>query len=106
MVWEDHRNGNSDIYAQRLDLDGNRLWPEDLRVNSDSGTAGQNNPTVAAAGGYAHVAWGDGRNSRSEVYAQKLASDGNKEWPNDVLIGTGGTPTIAASSSGYSYPVW
>jgi len=26
VVWEDYRNGNSDIYAQRVDSSGNILW--------------------------------------------------------------------------------
>jgi hypothetical protein len=39
VVWQDSRNGNGNIYAQRLDADGNRLWVADMRVNSNSGTA-------------------------------------------------------------------
>jgi hypothetical protein len=106
VVWEDERNGHSDIYAQRLDLDGNQLWAEDLQVNSDSGTAGQHSPTVAAAGGDAYIAWHDYRNGGGNVYAQKVASDGGKQWVGDVLIGVGLSPAVVTSSTGYSYIVW
>ena len=31
VVWQDNRNGDEDIYAQRLDAAGNRLWTQDAR---------------------------------------------------------------------------
>ena len=50
IVWMDERNSQngSDIYAQKLDPNGNRLWQEDVRVNSDGpGQIDQSQPAVA-----------------------------------------------------------
>ena len=32
VVWFDARRSNNDIYAQKLDANGNRLWADDMRV--------------------------------------------------------------------------
>ena len=83
VVWADSRNGNYDIYAQRLDSSGNRLWAQDTRVNSDSGTIDQGYPAVAMDGlgnavavavdgsGNAIVVWWDDRSGDYDIYAQR-----------------------------------
>ena len=87
VVWYDHRNGDSDIYAQRLDATGNRLWATDLRVNSDIGTASQHSPAVAVdRDGNAIVVWEDQRNGNDEIYAQRLDATGNRLWPTDLQV--------------------
>jgi hypothetical protein len=95
ITWADRRNGTDwNIYAQRIDIDGNPLWMEDgVLVCSDA--ANQYNPVIVADGsGGAVIAWSDYRTpvEDSEVYAQRIDSDGdaNSSWPaNGVRISNG-----------------
>ena len=93
IIWEDRRNDpsnlNSDIYAQKVDPNGNIQWTSNgtpvctaaekqygARVNS-SGT------------GSIVVAWTDDRNGAnpaSDIYAQRLDSNGNPTWQTDGII--------------------
>lgn len=83
VVWVDSRNGNYDIYAQRLSADGTRLWGIDMLVNSDGGTGNyQYTPAVAIDGnGNALVVWRDQRNGNNDIYAQRLNVNGARLWP-------------------------
>ena len=113
VVWQDGRNGDADIYAQRLDASGNRLWAGDVRVNSGSGTANEWNPAVAVDGtGNAVVVWKDERNDTGDIYAQKLDASGNKLWVGDVRVNSdNGTaeqdaPAVTIGGSGNAVVVW
>lgn len=77
VAWTDCREGNEDIYAQRFDIQGNRLGAE-FKINSDIGATSQNGPAVAAGpdGGY-WVAWADARSKNLDIYCQRLARDGS-----------------------------
>jgi hypothetical protein len=107
VVWEDERNGDDDIYAQRLDPTGNRLWTADLRVNSDSGGAYESDPAVAVDGdGNAIVVW-----ENWNIYAQRLDAAGNKLWAIDVRANSSsGTvwpdPAVGVDGSGHAVVVW
>jgi cellulose synthase/poly-beta-1,6-N-acetylglucosamine synthase-like glycosyltransferase/transposase len=85
-----------DIYAQKYDKTGAKLWSSgtDIRVNTDDGNRVSSsgppnynhlNPSVSLDGsGNAIVAWEEQRDgiSSSSVWSQKLqASDGSKLWP-------------------------
>ncbi len=86
-----------DIYAQKYDKSGSKLWGggSDIKVNSDDGNrsaptgpANYNhlNPTVGLdSTGNAIVGWEEQRDGvyTSSVWAQKLqSSDGSKLWPS------------------------
>ncbi|MFL5754217.1 MAG: hypothetical protein ACJ76F_12465, partial [Bacteroidia bacterium] len=82
MAWSDARMGTGfdDIYAQRISSQGFTLWPA-------NGIAVCNNPTdqssVSAiedgAGGII-LAWNDLRSGNSDIYAQKVDSNGTVQW--------------------------
>lgn len=68
IAWVDNRNGHCDIYAQRIDADGNRLWSQEVRINSDMGSTAQWGPALAPAEGNAvFVVWEDGRNGHYDI---------------------------------------
>lgn len=85
FVWSDTRYGGRDIYAQKVDINGNPLW-------GDEGT-----PVVVALGrqedpivvpdenGGIYIAWRDYRNEPEygDVYAQHLLSDGSFDWDEE-----------------------
>jgi hypothetical protein len=83
VTWEDRRNSATtgyDIYAQRVDGDGNTLWQTDgvsLCVAADH----QRDPQIISDGsGGAIVTWKDERGSDSDIYAQRVDADGNVQW--------------------------
>ena len=89
IVWEDSRNGiDEDIFAQRLDANGNPLWTGGgIAVCISAGP--QRYPQVAAdnAGGFV-ITWYDRRNGKSyDIYAQRIDASGKSQWnANGIII--------------------
>lgn len=75
LSWRDkNEDTDGDIRAQRIDLNGNRLWGDDGKVIY-AGDGIQINPRVTTVtGGGAFVVWEDGRDSvdDTDIYGQKL----------------------------------
>lgn len=77
ISWQDYRNGNLDIYAQRFDSFGNPIG-HNFRVNDDTGSAHQFSPATAMdAAGNSVITWTDSRNGYSDIYAQRYDSSGS-----------------------------
>jgi hypothetical protein len=105
ITWEDYRNGlNYDIYAQRIDSNGNALWTAN-GVAICTAAHNQFYPAIIGDGnGGAIIAWQDHRSGNNtdpsahyDIYAQKINSDGNVQW-------TGGGVAIATSSADKKSP--
>lgn len=94
ITWEDYRPlGHHDIYAQRIDANGQVQWQTDgIVVCTDSLT--QEAPKLVADGtGGAVICWGDKRHSSNgtstlDVYAQRLASNGEMRWATTGVLVT------------------
>ena len=100
IAWQTYARWNYDIYAQKLDVAGQILWPADVRVNSDTSSANQSDPTLAMyIDGGTIVSWTDNRSGNPELYSQRLAPNGNKVWPQDVQVKTGGGQVHWSGSS-------
>jgi len=84
VVWHDDRNGDDNIYAQRIDPGGNSLWAEDGAVVCDA-ILDQRYPMAVSDGDCGVVTgWYDYRkNVLSEIYLQRLDGDGNALWTDD-----------------------
>jgi hypothetical protein len=82
IVWEDLRNSlQKDIYAQRIDANGNTLWTNNgIPICSSIGD--QSLPMITTDGfGGAIITWIDQRASIiSNIYAQRIDSNGNSLW--------------------------
>jgi len=92
VVWTDERNGNPDIYAQKLDATGARQWSEDLRVNINTDDSAQSNPnvTINPVSGKPFVTWQDDRVGNYDIYASEFDSYGSiTNIGNVPLIVTG-----------------
>jgi len=90
IAWKDERSapGLFDIYAQRIDVNGNALWIQDGVVVCSSGSVQAEVQITSDGAGGAIVAWEDDRSGGSEIYAQRLDGDGNTLWTaNGVAIG-------------------
>jgi hypothetical protein len=112
VVWEDDRNGSSDIFAQRLDGTGAALWDVGgVPVTTAAGD--QFAPEIVPDGsGGAIVAWQDFRNGiTADIYAQRVDALGRTLWTaNGAAVSTvAGDRTnqqLVADGSGGAIVVW
>jgi hypothetical protein len=113
VVWMDRRVAymEEDIYAQRVDNDGNLLWtPGGVAVCTD--TSYQVAPAIAHdGGGGAIIVWSDNRTADTDVYAQRLDADGNALWAADgvpvcVYSGSQSAPRLIVDDTGRTIVVW
>jgi hypothetical protein len=81
VAWQDFRNGNADVYAQRIDAAGVLLWTVDgLGVVTGPGNETGFRILADGAGGALFV-WEDFRSGTSvDLYAQRLNSAGVPQW--------------------------
>ena len=122
-VWSDTRIGDRDLWAQKVDENGNVLWGvssqnphypdmvEGLLVNGEINR--QEDPVVIGNDdGSVIIAWVDFRNQDAgDIYAQKLDSDGNFVWDaagvplclaDDIQISL----NIVNDAAGGAYIIW
>ncbi|MCK4224845.1 MAG: hypothetical protein KAX39_06670, partial [candidate division Zixibacteria bacterium] len=111
ITWEDFRNGNWDIYAQRYDSSGTPLG-SNFKVNDDAGTARQMNPAIAmdVLGNFV-IVWEDERSGHYHIYAQRYDSSGSPIGSNFVVNDDTGllwqwNPAIAMDYSGNFVICW
>lgn len=84
VAWDDARDGQSDIYAQKIDSAGNMLWTAQ-GAPVCVGAGRQSDPRVIFNGtGGAIVVWHDTRHGIGSyrIYAQCLDANGQRLWGN------------------------
>lgn len=80
IIWNDSRNGNTDIYAQLIDTSGNILWTNN-GVPVISKTSTQNDgKVIMSTTGNIYVVYQDSSAGNWDIYAQKLNSSGVQQW--------------------------
>jgi hypothetical protein len=85
IAWDELRSDalGLDIYAQRIDRDGNILWASD-GVPICTATGSQGDPVIIRDGsGGVIIAWRDARGQYYRVYAQRVDGNGNIQWTPD-----------------------
>jgi hypothetical protein len=112
VSWNDERNGDVDIYAQRYSSNGVALG-NNFRVNQDQGYAFQNSPSITADGnGNFVIAWCDYRSGYlSDIYAQRYSADGTAIGDNFRVNEDSGvvfhySPDIASDVNGNFIITW
>ncbi|NQU05816.1 MAG: T9SS type A sorting domain-containing protein [Calditrichaeota bacterium] len=114
-VWEDERDGSFpeiDIYAQRLNIDGNPVWEENgIPVCTLPGV--QVAPLIRrTADGGMVTAWGDWRSGSTAIYAQKINRNGEIGWDEqgialvDSIDGFAQYPIVLPRHNGEFAIVW
>jgi len=89
IAWNDKRNGDYDIFAQRYLYDGTAIG-DNFRVNDDTSGKTQSAPCISVNGfGNFIITWSDSRNGDSDVYAQRYLSNGTALGSNYRLSNTG-----------------
>ncbi|MCJ7496734.1 MAG: hypothetical protein MUO78_01185 [candidate division Zixibacteria bacterium] len=77
ITWQDYRDGNYDIYAQRYNSSGIPSG-SNFEVNDDVGTSYHYSPAIAMDGlGDFVITWYDYRNGNPDIYAQSYNSSGS-----------------------------
>ena len=121
IAWEDLRNGNADVYAQRIDNNGNTLWGANDKpvCNVLKDQAGPMRIIKDGQGG-AIVTWVDWRNdyliggidkNNADVFLQRINGDGSPAWavngiPICTHLQTVGSPYLSGDDNGNSVLTW
>jgi len=112
IVWSDNRNGNWDLYAQRIDAFGAAQWAVN-GVPVCMAPSGQGGYVIIPDGdGGAILAWRDFRSdSLGDVYAQSIDREGRARWATDgVAVCTRSSYqaelSIVADSAHGAYITW
>ncbi|MBN2057373.1 MAG: hypothetical protein JW782_01070 [Candidatus Saganbacteria bacterium] len=94
IAWSDSRDGNGDVYAQRVSKSGSMLWTSN-GVKVCDNTSEQAGVRICYGGSSgAIIGWEDYR-TKSDIYAQKLDSGGSIKWTaNGVNLCTVTSPAV------------
>jgi hypothetical protein len=98
VVWQDKRSSQYDVYAQRLNVQGEVVWQQD-GVAVCTAAADQIEPKIIQSGdGGVIIAWTDYQlgTGSPDIFAQKLTSNGNRAWLSEM---TDGVPVCTASNA-------
>jgi len=85
VVWEDARNGATDVYGLSIQPDGTRNG-EDTQLNDDAAPHAQWRPRAGGIGGLLFATWIDQRSSRNDLYGQWIFTTGLRLGPNLPLF--------------------
>jgi hypothetical protein len=112
MSWSDLRSGSAnDIFAERMDTNGNALWAANGVIVTGS-TSDQVNPFMISDGSAgAVIAWMDLRTGDYDVYVQHVSAAGANMWTADGLAlcaaaPTQYSPTLVADGAGGYIATW
>jgi predicted lipoprotein with Yx(FWY)xxD motif len=112
VTWQDYRSGAYDVYAQRIDVDGNVLWITD-GVPISAVTDAQMSPAITSDGqGGAIITWRDYRdNGNQDIYAQRIDNNGIVQWtengiPISIATTDQYTPSLTSDGSGGAIITW
>lgn len=85
LCWGDSRNGATDVYAQRIDMNGTVHWASNgIPICDAPGNQGAPSITADGSGG-AIIAWMDSRSGTSDIYAQRITAGGTAVWSANGL---------------------
>jgi hypothetical protein len=111
IVWQDDRGAHYDIYAQRIDADGNVLWQEN-GIPICTAPSAQISPILIADDSGVTITWEDFRDTTTtDIYAQRVDLNGNLQWPVDGLLVCGRPgdqrwPQMVSDGSGGAIVTW
>lgn len=113
MTWEDARNVHFDIYAQRVDAEGNISWIKD-GIPVCTMPEKQDKPRIISdSAGGAIITWHDIRsgNGNYDIYAQRISADGKPQWTENGIpvcteINAQDSPSITPDGDGGALIIW
>jgi hypothetical protein len=107
VAWQDSRNGNDDIYGQRVSATGSLTAGNFVISNASSS---QTNPSVAysSESNAFLVAWQDSRNGNYDIYSQRVDASGTLTGGNFAVCTNASSqanPSVAYSSASNAFLV-
>ncbi|MEO0126295.1 MAG: T9SS type A sorting domain-containing protein [candidate division WOR-3 bacterium] len=115
IVWWDARDGETDIYGQRLDISGIPFWGNNGIAICDNDSmqsnAGYGSIVVMATDTTIITVWHDMRNGNGDIYTQCLNVNGMPIWPIQGIpvcdtIGTKGGGQVISDGRGGAIFCW
>ncbi|MCP3976526.1 MAG: hypothetical protein GY720_18720 [bacterium] len=102
---------NADVYIQKMDPDGNRVWSDYGRIVCNAAGHQPSSRLVSDGAGGAIVTWEDHRTGEADIYAQRMNQWGTPQWEtNGVEIctcsGDQTTPKIVSPFSSSAIITW
>ena len=96
ITWQDYRPGsNNDIYAQRVDLNGDIKWVVNGIPICIADWAKYNPQITTEGGGTAIIVWDDRRYENQDIFAQKIENPPpTSNHPPNIITSIGGSETI------------
>ena len=110
IAWEDKRDGNSNIYGQRLRADGSKR-AGNFRIDDAEGNNQQWKPKASFGGNNFVIVWEDYREAPNGIFAQwidsSLMKDGhNQKVDDNYPEGLKETPSAAINSKCQTFFCW
>jgi len=112
LCWRDDRGANSDVYAQRMDGDGIRLWAADGEVIANSSDLERDPLMMPDDSGGAMIAFERQVSPGNyDIYAQRINSSGVVQWtangePVCTAAQTQQAPYLVSDGSGGAIIAW
>ena len=107
VVWQDDREGPSNIFYKKLDNSGNNVT-DDIRLTDIISFSSR--PRIAVdASQNLHVVWSDGRDGNPEIYYKKLNDSGVEIIPDKRITnntGMSNAPALGIDSTGEIALTW
>ncbi len=110
-IWTDYRNGNADIFLQRLDPTFLRVAPN-LLLNDDQSGSQQYSPDLSwLPQGANAIVWQDCKNDAGDIYLQRISLAGSPiglatRLNDDAGNSLQAAPRIGTSTNGAMVAVW
>ncbi len=103
VVWQDSRNGNTDIYGARVSGAGAVLDASGLPIAT--GVGARSSPSVAHDGTNFLVVWQDSRNGNADIYGARVSATGGVLDSGGIAISTAAnrqsSPSVAYSGTNF-----
>jgi len=111
ITWQDYRNGNYDIYAQRINNAGVTQWTANGVTVCAAAFTQTATQIVSDSSGGAIITWQDYRSGNYDIYAQRINNAGVPQWnANGVAICTAANiqydPQLVSDGSGGAIITW
>jgi hypothetical protein len=111
IAWQDKRNGNSDIYAQRLCGCDSMDWSSNGTPVCTANGDQQHPVIISDSSGGAIIAWEDKRNGNYNIFVQKVNAWGVALWAANGVALCGSpfdqrNPSITGDSAGGAIVTW